>query len=79
MPRKEDKMKIKVGTTKIDDVIQALDKQTQDGITFTYTGVKRGINAEFDCNTDDFSQAKAAAKKIIKSHEEFAALFVSIQ
>ena len=71
-------MKIKVGTTKIDDVIQALDKQTQDGITFTYTGVKRGINAEFDCDSDDFAQAKAVAKKIIKSHEEFAALFISI-
>lgn len=72
-------MKIKVGTTKIDDVIRALDAQTQDGVTFTYTGVKRGINAEFECDADDFEKAKAAAKKIIKTHEEFAALFVSIQ
>lgn len=72
-------MKIKIGCTKIDDVIKAIDHSEVDGITFTFTGIKRGINAEFECNASDFNTAKASAKKLIKSHDEFAALFISIQ
>ena len=72
-------MKIKIGCTRIDAIIKVIDKAKIDDITFAFTGIKRGINAEFECNTEDFATAKACAKKIIKSNDEFSALFISIQ
>ncbi|MBQ6478550.1 MAG: hypothetical protein IJI44_04185 [Erysipelotrichaceae bacterium] len=72
-------MTIKIGSTRIDDLIKALDGRTLDGITFRYTGQKMGINAKFEHDGSDFETAKKAVKAFTKSTEEFAALFISIQ
>ncbi len=72
-------MIIKIGSTRIDDLIKALDDTTLDGITFRYTGQKMGINAKFEHDGPDFETAKKAVKAFTKSTEEFAALFISIQ
>ena len=72
-------MILKVGTTKIDDLIAAIDGKTLDGITFRYTGQKMGINAKFEHDGPDFETAKKAIKTFAKSTEEFAALFISVQ
>ena len=72
-------MFIKIGTTKIDDLIKAIDGKTLDGITFHYTGQKMGINAKFEHDGPDFETAKKAIKAFTKSTEEFAALFISVQ
>ena len=72
-------MIIKIGSTRIDDLIKALDGRTLEGITFRYTGQKMGINAKFEHDGPDFETAKKAVKAFTKSTEEFAALFISIQ
>ena len=53
-------MIIKIGSTRIDDLIKALDGRTLDGITFRYTGQKMGINAKFEHDGPDFETAKKA-------------------
>lgn len=70
-------MIIKIGSTKINDIIGEVDGKTFDGVNFKYTGKKMGITATFEHDAKDFESAKQAVKKHLKSVEEFAALFIS--
>ncbi len=70
-------MIIKVGTTRIKDIIKDIDGKEINGVTFKYTGKTMGIMATFEHNAKDFETAKQALRSFIKASDEYAALFVS--
>lgn len=70
-------MIIKVGTTKIKDIIKEIDGKEINGVTFKYTGKTMGITASFEHNAKDYESAKQALKTYLKSSDDYAALFVS--
>ena len=70
-------MIIKVGTTKIKDIIKEIDGKKINGVTFKYTGKTMGITASFEHNASDYESAKHALKAYLKSSDDYAALFVS--
>ncbi len=70
-------MIIKVGTTRIKDIIKDVDGKNINGVTFKYTGKTMGITATFEHDGKDFDTAKQALRSFIKSSDEYAALFVS--
>lgn len=70
-------MIIKVGTTKIKDIIKEIDGKEINGVTFKYTGKTIGITASFEHNAKDYESAKQALKTYLKSSDDYAALFVS--
>ena len=70
-------MIIKVGTTKIKNIIKEIDGKEINGVTFNYTGKTMGITASFEHSANNFEDAKNALKAYLKSSEDYAALFVS--
>lgn len=70
-------MIIKVGTTKIKDIIKEIDGKEINGVTFKYTGKTIGITVSFEHNAKDYESAKQALKTYLKSSDDYAALFVS--
>lgn len=63
---------------KQDFIIELLDGKTYNDITFTYTG-KKGINLNFDINTEDKDAAIAVVKKTIKATEIGAVLYFQVK
>ena len=55
-------MIIKVGTTKIKEIIKEIDGKEINGVTFKYTGKTMGITASFEHNANDYESAKQALK-----------------
>lgn len=59
-------------------IIELLDGKTYNDITFKYVG-KKGINLQFEINTDDVESAIATAKKTIKGTEIGAVLYFQVK
>lgn len=60
-----------------DFIIELLEKEPIDGITYKYEG-KKGITLNFSVDTDDLDKAVATAKAAIKATEIGSVLFFQI-
>mgnify|MGYP001049625560 FL=1 len=69
---------IQIGSSKLKQVMEALDGQTHDGITFHVEGKPQGLSCKLTHNGESDNAAKSVVKKVVASLPGCATAYLKV-